>query len=264
MYHTTVEPCRVLLLLRKQRSNRKNPPNQPFFYYTSDFTSIIMSSSVSKLLHHFRNSRKGQKRQMNETASLPPQYKADPQLQRKLRFNFPPSTGNVTLLVTRFSLFSTYGYATSSTNAVSAYGSIKINRVQVWTIPANSSFVSGSSNLNFASFTWLSETSPNVELSSAGNQFSPGYITTRPPDHSLAGYWTSKVNVGTAGPTTSANLFTIAVPIGVQVVVDIECVYVPCSRGEEVPFNPAGVSAAGFTYQPLDNGGALLPVSNVA
>jgi hypothetical protein len=220
--------------------------------------------TISKLLHHFKQTRQGQRRQMNVTASLPPQYKADPQLQRKLRFNFAPSVGNVTILVTRFSLFTTYGYATSATNAVSAYGSLKLNRVQVWTTPANSASTVGTSNINFSSFTWLSETSPNVELSSAGNQFNPGYISTRPPADSLAGFWTSKVNVGTAGPTTSANLFTISVPAGCQVIVDIEFVYVPASRGEEVPFNPAAAPAAGFTYQPLDNGGVLVPVSNIS
>jgi hypothetical protein len=237
-------------------------PQQAPLHYISDYTFTIMPN-INQLLHLNRQSRRGQRRQMNAIAMLPPQYKADPQLQRKLRFNFSPSSGNVTILVTRFSLFSTYGFATSSTNATSAYGSIKILRVQVWTTPANSASTVGTQNINFSSLTWLSSTSPNVELSSAGNQFNPGYITTRPPEHSLAGFWTSKVNVGTSGPTTSENLFTLQVQAGTQAVVDIELVYVPCSHGEEVVFNPVGATAGTFTYQPLDNGGVLVPVSNI-
>lgn len=260
--HTTYGPCRVLPSVSGGEVIRRTNQQLSFNHYQT--STILAMQSIAKLLRQKRQSRGGQRRQMNATAALPPQYKADPQLQRKLRFQMPVQSSNTTLLVTRFSLFSTYGFSTSSIAATSAYGSIKLNRVQVWTTPANSSSVVSVENINFSSFTWLSETSPNVELSSAGNQFNPGYITTRPPDHSLAGFWTSKVNVGTAGPTTSANLFTIEVQAGTQVIVDIELVYVPCAHGEEVVFNPVGATAGTFTYQPLDNGGLLVPVSNIS
>jgi len=219
--------------------------------------------SISQLHRLSRQTRRGQRHQMNETARLPPQYKADPQLQRKLRFTNAANVSPTTYLVTRFSLMSTYGFSNSSILATSAYGSIKLTRVQIWT-SSFSSATAGNSNITFSSLTWLSETAPNVEISSAGNQLVPGYISTRPPEHSLAGFWTSKTNVGTAGPTTSANLFTITVPANTQIVVDIEFVYVPCSHGEEVTFNPVSATAGTFTYQPLDNGGLLAVVANIS
>jgi hypothetical protein len=200
---------------------------------------------------------------MNAIARLPPPYKADPQFVRKFRFSNTANVSPTTYLITRFSAFTTYGFSNSSILATSAFGSLKITRVQIWTTAFNS-VSSGSANIVFSNLTWLSETAPNVEISSAGNQNNPAYVSSRPPDNSLAGFWTSKVNVGTAGPTTSANLFTINIPANTQIVVDIEVMYVPCSHGEEVTFNPAGATAGTFTYQALDNAGLLLPVGNIA
>jgi len=226
--------------------------------------------SISQLLRISRQTFRGQRRQKNATASLPPEYKADPKLTRKLRYTYTntSSSSSVALTITRFSLMSTYGVNVTlpapTQQCVSAYGSVKLDRVQVWTNAAYNPAVTVVPNMLFTEFTWVSENSPNVEISSAGNQVNPGYITTTPPVGSLAGFWTSKANAG--GPSTASDvLFFVQVPPACQIIVDLHITYVPCSKGEELLFTSVVTTTPGtFTYQPLDINQDLVPVGNTS
>jgi len=222
--------------------------------------------TVMQLLNARKNRPKAVRSRNNAIASMPPDYKADPFQNRKFRFNYTPNSSPNALIISRFDLMMMYGIVqtTPSKNFTSAFGAIKLSRVQVWII--GSPGAGALQTMQFSSLTWTSENTPNVEISSAGNLVNPGYITTTPPADSLAGFWT---NVGNAGTSSSSpGLFILNIPASTQIVVDISVVYVPCSSGEELyDANPHGGNNLRFSYQPLDYSDAtptLLPVSNIS
>jgi hypothetical protein len=200
---------------------------------------------------------------------MPPQYKADPYQVRKFRFSNADSTAPTIFAVTRFSLAMIYGFdyidQVPARRFISAFSSVRLDRVQVW-IQTGNGVGGGSANLiSFAGLTWKSENSPDTEINSAGNQLNPGYISSRPPEGSLAHFWTGPLNVGDS--SGSDVLFTISVPVNSQIVVDVSVMYVPTSSGTEMSFMPLTTGADHFSYRALDDNGTslggLLPVGNV-
>jgi hypothetical protein len=184
----------------------------------------------------------------------PTTYKADPIQVRKFRFQNIAS-GSTQFSITRQKLLSLFFCNTSGTVNFSAMAGIKIRRIQVWgTGPTATSL-----NLSPISLQWISENAPEVEISAAGNGNHPSYITSAPPEQSLAGYW-SMFN--------SANLSQVIFQLNLinSEIVDLEVEYTPANGAERIAVNTTASGTPGFYYYGyLDGQGAstgLVPVSN--
>jgi len=149
------------------------------------------------------------------SSQAPTAYKADPIQTRKLRFmNTVQVPGSYT--VTIGDLFRTY-LLWDTTDLMPLYAGIRIRRIQVWSLNVTSSNLFTSISLE-----WLSANAPSTEISRSGDQAHPAYITTQPPDGSLAGFWYSYQNSTLTTPLFLLNL-------NGSEIVDVEIEYVPAS-----------------------------------
>ncbi len=222
---------------------------------------------ASQLLR-LRENRARARRDRNQLVrGMPTPYKADPFLTRKFRFSNNTNTTTLTYF-TRSFIAQLYGmiYNNGSNGFMSAFSAVRILRIQMWCVYSINSGTTGqTSGFASPSLTWLSENSPDVEVSVTGNAVQTGYITTKPPEGSLAGFWTNVLNAN------STILFSINSPANCALIVDVEVQYVPVAAGEEIRvgagsfYNPTPTSNIKSSYQPLDSTGATyLPVGNAS
>ncbi len=231
------------------------------FYSIHDMPNLHPSQ-----LMRLRQNRARARRDRNQLVrGMPTPYKADPFLTRKFRFS---NNTNTTLqtFITRGNISLLYGiiYNNGSNAFMSAFAAVRILRVQMWCIYSiNTGGTGQTSGFASPSLIWLSENSPDVEVSVTGNAVQTGYISSKPPEGSLAGFWTNNTNAGTQ------NLFSIKSPSNCALIVDVEVQYVPVAAGEEIRVpggsfaNPSPTSNVKGSYQPLDGTAAnYLPVGN--
>jgi len=174
-------------------------------------------------------------------SQAPTSYKADPIQGRKFRFQNTVTVPSV-YTVTIGDLFRLYLGFPSSGGVYPAFASVKILRVQVW-----SQNVTTTAVFSAISLEWLSANAPSVELSRSGNQSHPAYLTTTPPEGSLAGFWYSITN-----STLTTPLFQLQ--LNGSETVDIEVQYVPVSGPFDSGLTNTNLltpEGAGIYYGPL-------------
>jgi hypothetical protein len=142
-------------------------------------------------------------------ASVIPQFQSNVRLRHRYRFT---STSGTATSITPTSLLCAAGTICTDTNVlvVSAFQSVKVRRVEIWSPPA----AQGDSVTCSVEWTGF-QNSPNVEHSDTSVSVAvPAHVSCSPPRNSLASFWQVASTTG---------LFVITAPTGsvIDVVLDL-------------------------------------------
>jgi len=141
----------------------------------------------------------------------PPQLKSNIMLTHRYRFL---STSSTTTTITPNSILCAAGTICTvvNSNVISMFTSFKIRRVEVWSPPASQG-AAVTCSLNWSGA--VSQFSPDLEVSDTSLSVTrPAYISTSPPQGSIASFWQS---------LSSNGIFELTAPSGsvIDVVLDL-------------------------------------------
>jgi hypothetical protein len=200
-----------------------------------------MPRSKSKLKSHKRRSDA-------VLPTVPRSVVTDDLVSASYRFVGSGSTG-ATISVTRGTLLSLLGLATSTTNAYRVIGAIRLRTVHVWNNPSSTGATSNTS------FSWSAiDTRPSTQISTSLGTAAGTYMRYVPPSHSLAGMW----SIADVNESDSLFNFTFSPYDTIQLDVTYQL-----QNGVNSAFSPTSITSSGmsvgFIYSfSLDRGGKLL------
>jgi hypothetical protein len=194
-----------------------------------------------------RRKRRGRKRPRNRVTevvlsrrdpSFPPQNNVKPSTTRSFRFFV---TGQVTASpVTRRCLLNLVLAGTSgSTTAVNVYEAVRLDRINMYFVGSG---LGGAADELVLS--WTGDRAPDTRYSDRGSSAHPACIKCRPPQKSLAGFWS------TVFADMDEPLCYITAPTGTVVDIQVAMVIGDAATKTCVILNP-GLS--GIVYCALDN-----------
>jgi hypothetical protein len=218
-------------------------------------------SMSSKLRRGQKGSRRGRGSHMSNqarvrTESFIPNYSSVPTQVRKFRYQCSTSNSS---LITRGDLLGLYAFLVSSTAWNSLFGGVRVTRVSIYSA-GNSSSSGGFLGFTEVSLIWLSETSPENQITASGNADHPAVISSAPPPGTLCSFWSGTGYSGDEG--TGDVMFQLVYNAGD--IIDISIEYTPqvtaTASGGSYTSGTSGTSAYGYLDGP---GGRLVPVGNV-
>jgi len=206
-----------------------------------------------------KRSRRQRKPPQNNllTVPMPPSYRPNPVVTRVYRFVYTPNTGAVLeSLITPAKLCALECIATSTTNLIQIFETVKVNWVKIWgTPPQNGAVVSAAVNYTGATAGIQGNNRSKSDYSMGMTK--PAYVHLTPGPRDLAGAW-QPGNVSTA-PGTAA-VFTISInPNGVSnqaFIVDVNLSLTRTADARTTGNNVAITGPAtvgGYYYLALDN-----------
>jgi hypothetical protein len=190
------------------------------------------------------------------TTSFVPNYSSVPVQVRKFRFQASVAG---TSLITRGDLLGLYAFLVSSTAWNSLFGGVRITHVSAYSA---GSYTANGGNLSFTeiSLIWLSETSPENQITATGNADHPAAISSMPPSGSLASFWSG---IGYSGDEGTGDVMLQFI-YNAGDIIDLSIEYTPqvtaTASGGAYTVGTNGTSSYGYLDGP---GGHLVPVGNV-
>jgi len=190
------------------------------------------------------------------TESFIPNYSSVPTQVRKFRYQAATSG---TSLITRGDMLGIYAFLTTSTAWNSLFGGIRVKNVAVYSA-GNTASSGGFLGFTEVSLVWISETSPENQITATGNADHPAVISASPPPMSFGSFWSGTGYSGDEG--LGDVLFQLVVNAGD--VIDVSVEYTPqctaTASGGAYTVGTSGTASYGYLDGP---GGRLVPVGNV-
>jgi hypothetical protein len=190
------------------------------------------------------------------TTSFVPNYSSVPTQVRKFRFQSSTSGSS---LITRGDLLGLYAFLISSTSWNSLFGGIRVKNVSMYSA-GNTASSGGFLGFTEVSLIWLSETSPENQITATGNADHPAVISSSPPQGSLCSFWSGVGYSGDEG--TGDVMFQLVLNAGD--IIDVSVEYTPqvTATATGGTYSVGTTNTASYGY--LDGtGGRCVPVGNV-
>ncbi len=189
-----------------------------------------------------KNMKKQSKSQKQSIRSLPPSR--DLRLAGIHTFRFKNTTGVTDRAVDRTDLLGLLGTATSASAVASLFESVKIHRIDLWTIGANSTSTTQSVAVKWSGLASGQDWPELVSTTTLGVA-QPSHLTSSPPPGSLASFCISKATAGT--------IFTITAPA--NTIIDLRCSFVMQNAQSSaiVSYVSSGLTAGFCVFGPLDH-----------
>jgi len=246
--------------------------DEPFIFYITEqrarYYSLTMSYSRGRRRNQTmeavsssllaRSMGKIDSRVSAHMAAMPPQLRADVRTGHTFRFT-NINTSPYTWTVNRANMLDLLVMNTStSTTNYRLIDAIRINRVSIYPIAG-----AVDSAMTTTTLAWQSTYGPDTNISVTSTPLWPKCLRTRPPKLSLASFWSQ------SGSNESDNLFTISIPVGAIIDVQVTLVIQNNILSQDAPVVRTSTStgSAGSVYAVyLDgfSGGAARKLQPVA